>query len=137
MQGGRTGRARSLLAALAEAAEKCVSAGAGTVMRILLPLFTVFLALAAPVYADDRGIEDFPEGKGREETANMCAACHSGRLVSQQGMTRAQWDETLDVMTERHKMPKLEGGERGLILDYLATAFPPRGRRGTPNPFLK
>jgi hypothetical protein len=93
--------------------------------------------LVAPARADDQGIEDFPPGKGREETVNLCTACHSGRLVSQQGMTRAQWDETLDVMTERHKMPKIEGEERALILDYLAAAFPPRQRRGTPNPFLK
>ncbi len=95
------------------------------------------VALASPAFADERGIDDFPEGKGREETANLCAACHSGRLVSQQGMSRAQWDETLDVMTERHKMPKIEGDERTLILDYLAAAFPPKTRRGAPNPFLK
>jgi mono/diheme cytochrome c family protein len=106
-------------------------------MKRLLPALLTWLALSAPAFADDRGIEDFPAGKGREETANMCAACHSGRIVSQQGMSRAQWDETLDVMTERHKMPKLEGEERALILDYLAAAFPARARRGTPNPFLK
>jgi hypothetical protein len=104
--------------------------------KLLLPIFALF-ALAVPAFADDRGIDDFPEGKGREETANMCAACHSGRIVSQQGMSRAQWDETLDVMTERHKMPKLEGEERSLILDYLAASFPPKARRGAPNPFLK
>lgn len=67
----------------------------------------------------------------------MCAACHSGRLVSQQGMSRAQWDETLEVMTAQHKMPRLESEERTLILDYLAAAFPPKARRGAPNPFLK
>jgi len=106
-------------------------------MRLLLLIVLIGSALAAPAFADDRGIEDFPEGKGREETANMCAACHSGRIVSQQGLSRPQWDETLDVMTERHKMPKLKGEERALILEYLATAFPPKARRGTPNPFLK
>lgn len=104
--------------------------------KALLALLTVF-AVAVNVRADERGIDDFPPGKGREETANYCAACHSGRLVSQQGMSRAQWDETLDVMTERHKMPKLEGEERALILDYLAAAFPPKKGRGAPNPFLK
>jgi hypothetical protein len=104
--------------------------------KLLLPIFALF-ALAVPAFADDRGIDDFPEGKGREETANMCAACHSGRIVSQQGMSRAHWDETLDVMTERHKMPTLEGEEGSLILDYLAASFPPKARRGAPNPFLK
>ena len=106
-------------------------------MRSLLLSAIVAVALAGAARADDRGLEDFPDGKGREETANLCAACHSGRIVSQQGMSRAQWDETLDVMTERHKMPKIEGEERALILDYLAAAFPPKARRGAPNPFLK
>ena len=103
------------------------------------PLAAAFAAFAFAVsaFADERGIDDFPPGKGREETANYCAACHSGRLVSQQGMSRAQWDETLDVMTERHKMPKLEGEERALILDYLAASFPARKGPGAPNPFLK
>jgi len=92
---------------------------------------------AAAAWADDRGIEDFPPGPGREETANLCAACHTGRLVSQQGLSRAQWDETMELMTDRHKMPKIEGEERKLILDYLAAAFPPKQWRGSPNPFLK
>ena len=107
--------------------------------RVAIAAFALSAALVAGSAgrADDRGIEDFPEGPGRDETADMCAACHSGRLVSQQGLSRAQWDETLDVMTERHKMPKLEGEERKRILDYLAAAFPPRTRRGSPNPFLK
>ena len=106
-------------------------------MRGLLLAAIVSVALAGAARSDDRGLEDFPEGKGREETANLCAACHSGRIVSQQGMSRAQWDDTLDVMTDRHKMPKIEGEERALILDYLAAAFPPKARRGAPNPFLK
>jgi hypothetical protein len=86
--------------------------------------------------ADDHGIGDCPDGPGREETANLCAACHSGRLVSQQGLTRARWEEVLEIMTVRHRMPKLEGEERELILGYLVKAFPPRGR-GYDNPFLK
>lgn len=106
-------------------------------MKSILAAALAAFAFAAPAFADERGIEDFPPGKGREETADYCAACHSGRLVSQQGMSRAQWDETLDVMTERHKMPKLEGEERALILDYLAASFPVRKGRGAPNPFLK
>jgi mono/diheme cytochrome c family protein len=110
-------------------------AGRGGIAALVL-VFAV--ALAAPgARADDRGIEDFPPGKGREETADLCAACHSGRLVSQQGMTRAQWDETMTLMTVRHKMPEIVGEERQLILDYLAMAFPPRRSRGAPNPFLR
>src|SRR4051794_22722063 len=46
-----------------------------------------------------------PEGPGREETFALCTACHGFRLVSNQGMSRVQWDETLTWMTVRHRMP--------------------------------
>jgi mono/diheme cytochrome c family protein len=104
---------------------------------LALAMLAAASAGVAAQSSDDRGIDDFPPGDGREETANLCAACHSGRIVSQQGLSREQWSETLDLMTARHKMPKLDGAERELILAYLAAAFPPRGRRGRDNPFLK
>jgi hypothetical protein len=52
-------------------------------------------------------------------------------------MSRERWDETVTWMTERHKMPKLEGAERDKVLDYLAAAFPerPRAPGGWTNPF--
>lgn len=102
---------------------------------VLAAAYMSLYAVAAK--ADDRGIEDFPPGPGREEAANLCAACHTGRLVSQQGLSRAQWEDTIELMTVRHKMPAIEGEERKLILDYLSASFPPKQRRGTPNPFLR
>ena len=93
--------------------------------------------LAAPAAAQDEdGTAGLPDGRGREETVGFCGACHSMHIVRQQGMTRPRWDETLDLMVERHGMPQLEGEEREAILDYLALAFPPR-KRDRPSPFLK
>lgn len=81
-------------------------------------------------------MEDLPPGPGREETFGLCSACHAYRLVSNQGLTRQRWDETLDWMSERHSMPKLEGADRDLILGYLAAAHPPRAAAGGfRNPF--
>jgi hypothetical protein len=107
------------------------------VTRFAPVLLAAFLLQLPAALADERGIEDFPDRPGREEAANLCAACHTGRLVSQQGMTRAQWDETIDYMTARHGMPKLEGEEREVILSYLAQAFPPKRRSIRENPFLE
>ncbi|MET0866463.1 MAG: hypothetical protein ABWY35_00080, partial [Pseudorhodoplanes sp.] len=59
---------------------------------------------------------------------------------AQQGMTRAQWDDSLNWMTTRHGMNPLQGADRKLILDYLETHFPPATRAGgrdSSNPFLK
>ena len=86
----------------------------------------------------DERIEDLPEGPGREETFGMCTACHGYKLVSNQGMTRDKWDETLNWMTERHNMPDIQGSDRDLILDYLATHHPPKAPSrsgGFKNPF--
>jgi hypothetical protein len=79
--------------------------------------------------------EDFPPGPGRDETFYACVACHNFKLVAAQGMSRQRWDDTLTFMTERHNMPAIEGGDRELILDYLASIFPERARRGWQNPF--
>lgn len=93
------------------------------------------LQLPAP---REENVEDLPAGPGREETFGLCAACHAYRIVSNQGLSRERWDETLTWMTERHNMPPLEGDERKLILDYLATAHPPKqSPGGFKNPFLE
>lgn len=83
--------------------------------------------------------EEFPDHPGRDDTFYTCTACHAFGLVAQQGMSRARWDGTLDFMTERHGMPKLEGKEREAVLDYLERAFPERTPvgRSWQNPFLK
>lgn len=86
----------------------------------------------------DEQVEDLPAAPGREETFGLCSACHAYRLVSNQGMTRERWDDTLTWMTERHNMPALEGDDRALILGYLAQVHPPKApaaRGGFKNPF--
>jgi mono/diheme cytochrome c family protein len=93
----------------------------------------------APAFAPkDEQVEDLPAGPGREEAFGLCTACHGYRLVSNQGMTRDRWDETMTWMTERHGMPDVHGADRDLILDYLATHHPPKAPTragGFRNPF--
>jgi hypothetical protein len=82
--------------------------------------------------------EEFPDFPGRDDTFYFCVACHNFKLVAQQGMSRHRWDNTLDLMTERHGMQKLVGKDREAILDYLEKAFPETAApRGWQNPFLK
>lgn len=91
----------------------------------------------APAFTpSDEKPEDYPAGPGRDDAFYACTACHGFKLVAQQGQSRRQWDETLDWMTEKHKMPTLEGKQRQTVLDYLEVAFPPRtSPRGWQNPF--
>jgi hypothetical protein len=108
-------------------------------------LFACFvLGLAAPAAAqqpvlEHETMESLPDHPGREETFGFCAACHSFKVVGRQGMSRERWADTLGWMTEKHSMPKLEGADLELILDYLAKVYPasqqPQG--GWKNPFAK
>lgn len=114
-------------------------ARAGALVRALLVATGAAVSVApvgAAVAQERTDVpEDLPDGKGRDETFFACTACHGLALVKMQGLTRERWDETLTFMVERHKMPELDPAERDLVLDYLATHFPPR-QRGRTNPFL-
>lgn len=86
----------------------------------------------------DETPEQFPEGPGREDTFYACTACHGFMLVAQQGMDRRQWEESIELMVEKHGMPKLDPKDLKTVLDYLERTYPPRRPTGSPgwkNPF--
>jgi hypothetical protein len=92
--------------------------------------FALAAALAGLVLAGAAGGQEvaeepsvLPDGPYRDEVFYLCTACHSSRLVRNQAMSRARWDQTLSWMTERHGMPELEGEEREGFLDYLTAHF--------------
>lgn len=114
-------------------------------VRCLFAAAALGLALAAgtPVQGQQfmpqpEDPESFPDGPGRDDAFYACGACHAFKLVASQGFSRERWEETIDLMTERHGMAKLEGKDREIILNYLAKTFPAKtGPRGFQNPFLK
>ena len=81
----------------------------------------------SPAYAaDDRDeYQGLPPGTGRDEVFGLCGACHSMKLVTQQGLSRQRWDTVLDYMVEEQEMPEVDGEMRKLILDYLAEFYGP------------
>jgi hypothetical protein len=111
-------------------------------------LLAASLALAAP-FADsafaqgqfiprDESPEDYPAGAGRDDTFYSCTACHGFKLIAQQGMSRRQWEESLQLMIDRHNMAPLPDKDKKVVLDYLEATYPPRapaGRGGWQNPF--
>lgn len=64
-----------------------------------------------------------PIGAGAEETFYTCSSCHSIRLVRQQGLTRAGWDELIDWMIEEQDMAEVDAEDRKLILNYLSSYY--------------
>jgi hypothetical protein len=109
------------------------------VIRLALALGAALAA--APVQA--QGVApsdpaDYPDAPGREEAVAFCGACHSFRIVAQQRLTRAQWDESMKWMVQRHNMPELDKEDMDLILGYIEKAFPAApagGRPGWRTPF--
>lgn len=113
-------------------------------------LFGVFLFAAqatSPAFAQTSQFvprtenpEEFPPGPGRDDTFYACTACHNFKLVAAQGLSRRGWEESLQWMYDKHKMPVLPPKEREIVLNYLEVTFPPRapaGRGGWQNPFAK
>lgn len=113
-------------------------------MAALAAMLGVSVAAAPPVLAQqtqqvEREPEEpdvFPAGENRDEVFYLCTACHGSDLVKAQGHSRSRWADVLKIMVERHNMAELEGEELDKVLDYLAAAFPPKGRQYS-NPFLK
>lgn len=93
-------------------------------MRAVLVLWALS---STPVLADSEPMpwSEMPAGEGRRETFAVCSACHSIKLVEQQGMTRGQWQETLSYMVDEQGMAELAPALRDRITDYLALAYPP------------
>ncbi len=99
---------------------------------------TLLAVAAGSIAQDEREPEEptvFPEGEYRDEAFYLCTACHGSDLVRAQGHTRERWAEVLKIMVDRHNMAELEGEDLDKTLDYLAKAFPPKGRVYS-NPFL-
>ncbi|MET4805054.1 cytochrome c family protein [Limibacillus sp. MBR-115] len=62
-------------------------------------------------------------GAGAEETYYNCTACHSERIVAQQGLSRDNWAELLDWMVEEQGMSELDQQTKAVILDYLSKNY--------------
>ena len=76
---------------------------------------------AAPSLAGDLGL--LVAGEGAAETHAYCTACHSERIVAQQGLTRDGWAELFEQMVEEHEMTRIEEPDRSRVLGYLATHY--------------
>ncbi|MCB4823738.1 hypothetical protein [Roseicella aerolata] len=95
-------------------------------------------ATAADITQTAETPEALPPGEAREEVFYTCTACHGTAIIRRSRLSRQQWDDLMDWMTEKHGMNPLEGEQRRQIVDYLAAQFPASaaGRRRAGNPFL-
>lgn len=94
-----------------------------------MTLSAIVTGTAGDAVAQDDAYSGLPEGEGREMVFAICGACHSVRLVLQQGLTREGWEELLDWMYEEQGMTRLDAAVEKQILDYLAEHVDPESQK--------
>ena len=62
---------------------------------------------------------------GYELVIGNCIACHSARLVTQQGLTRDGWAQTIEWMQAEQGLWPIADDSLSRILDYLSTHYGP------------
>jgi hypothetical protein len=69
--------------------------------------------------------EELPAGPDRDLVAKTCAGCHDLKtLVDTKGLSREDWDGTLDDMTAFGL--RMTAEQRAKILEYLVKYMPPK-----------
>ena len=115
------------------------SSATSTIGRALALTVTVLIAAVCAVASEGRGVggttptgeSKLPgpgvlvAGDGATETYAYCIACHSERLVAQQGLTREGWEEVIVLMMEEHGMAPIESPSLQRVLGYLSTHYGP------------
>ena len=91
-------------------------------MRVL-PMITAALLLAAPALADDEEFGALYVDEGVDDTYYTCVACHSERIIVQQGLSRDAWDRLIDWMIDEQGMAEIDDELRTSILDYLTANY--------------
>ena len=93
------------------------------VLLCLASLCLVGKAQAQAQQDDDYEFGVLFDAPGVSETYYNCIACHSEKIVAQQGQTRKGWIKLLEWMVEEQGMPVIEEPDYTTIIDYLSTNY--------------
>ena len=100
--------------------------------RTLLPAALIVAGIAGAALAqEDDPVAALPGNPEQKELVYYsCTACHSFKLVAQQGMSRERWDKLMHWMVEEQGMPEYPPEDWNAILDYLAAHYGQGGGQG-------
>jgi cytochrome c5 len=65
--------------------------------------------------------QELPAGPGREVLVSRCVSCHESDLITQQRLSRAAWQRSVEKMVRWGAV--VDTTEREPLLDYLAAHF--------------
>jgi hypothetical protein len=92
-------------------------------MRSVIAL-TAAIGSAAFVLASAAAeITELPQGPDRDLVLKVCQSCHDLQMVFDAGISRQEWDMSLDEMTANGM--NISADDRAKILTYLSTYLGP------------
>lgn len=60
---------------------------------------------------------------GAQKVFTYCSACHSERIVTQQGLSKADWGELLEWMIDEQGMDEITEPDYSTVINYLSTHY--------------
>ena len=78
-------------------------------------------AFSGPAFAQGGSL---PEGNGKELVRSICQSCHDLSPILSAGFSRRDWQGVVETMIDMGAAIKPE--EVTIIVNYLATSFPPK-----------
>jgi cytochrome c5 len=85
----------------------------------------MFCGIALTLAATSMGpAQELPPGPGREAVTSRCLICHESDLITQQRLSRAGWNRSVEKMVRWGAV--VDAAERDPLLDYLAAHFAPK-----------
>jgi hypothetical protein len=88
-------------------------------------LGVAFATSGTPALAEEDEFGGSPRAPGVEITYYACSACHSFKLVAQQGLSKESWREVLVWMVEEQEMEPMEPSDFLVTLNYLTKFYGP------------
>lgn len=85
-------------------------------------LSAIWFAIS-PAMAEESEYGVLVDKRGVEEVHAYCTACHSERIVAQQGLDRDGWIELIEWMVDEQGMGEIDEPDLTLVLDYLSQHY--------------
>lgn len=86
----------------------------------LIRLLAIYLiTICSNLYAEERQINPMNETLLNDK----CSSCHSLKIVHQQRLPKARWEEIILLMYKEHEMTKLTEVEYKNIIEYLSKYY--------------
>jgi hypothetical protein len=97
----------------------------------------VWFALSTTLFANANDDDLLPDGPNKILVQANCTVCHSAKLVSQNRLSRAGWEQAIAWMQATQGLWPLTPDIKEPILDYLVANFGPSSEGEFKQPLMR